>query len=248
MTLSLLSYNIRYGGTGREGALAETIARCAPDVVVFQEATDPRVVERIADATGMRTWASRPGHSTGFMSRIAIDHYEWHLPRGGRHAFLEIVPAGTEFRVFGLHLSAVHSNWTERRRVRELRAMLNAIAHHQKGFHALVGDFNTLAPGELLDIGRLPLRLRPLVWLSGGKIRWETIQIMFDGGYVDGFRHLHPDDAGLTFPTWDPHIRLDYVFVPMLFAERLVDCRVVAEDGVARASDHFPLLTQLDVR
>ncbi len=194
----------------------------------------------------MRTWASRPGHSTGFMSRVEIDHYEWHLPNGGRHAFLEIVPAGTSFRVFGLHLSAVHSKWTERRRVRELRAMLNAIARHQKGFHALVGDFNTLAPGELLDIRRLPLRLRPLVWLSGGRIRWETIQIMFDGGYVDAFRMLNPDDAGLTFPTWDPHIRLDYLFVPAVFAERLVDCRVVAE-GTAGASDHFPLLARVEV-
>ena len=247
MTLSLLSYNIRYGGTGREQLLAETIERCAPDLVVFQEATDPRVVERLAAATGMREWASRPGHSTGFMSRVPIERYEWHLPQGGRHAFLEIVPAGSDFRVFGLHLSAVHSKWTERRRVRELRAMLGAIARHQKGFHALVGDFNTLAPGELLDIRRLPLRLRPLVWLSGGRIRWETIQIMFDGGYVDAFRRLNPDDAGLTFPTWDPHIRLDYLFVPALFAERIADCRVVTGDGTSRASDHFPLLAKIEV-
>jgi len=40
-----------------------------------------------------------------------------------------------------------------------------AIAAHQHGFHVLAGDFNTLAPGEQLEVGRLPRRLRPFVWL-----------------------------------------------------------------------------------
>jgi len=40
----------------------------------------------------------------------------------------------------------------------------------------LAGDFNTLAPGEDLDLKRLPPRLRPFVWLSGGRIRWRTIR------------------------------------------------------------------------
>ena len=44
MTLKLLSYNIRFGGRGREEALAETIVAAAPDLVVFQEAIDPAVI------------------------------------------------------------------------------------------------------------------------------------------------------------------------------------------------------------
>ena len=59
------------------------------------------------------------------MSRRARAH-EWHRPRASRRAFLEIVPEGEPFRIFGVHLSAVHSNWTEQRRVRELRALLEA--------------------------------------------------------------------------------------------------------------------------
>ena len=42
----------------------------------------------------------------------------------------------------------------------ELRALLRSIAQHQEGFHVLTGDFNTLAPGELLDFKKLPARLR----------------------------------------------------------------------------------------
>lgn len=250
MTLRLLSYNIRYGGTGREDRIAAVVRECSPDVVVFQEATDPRVVARVAELAGLGTWAARPSHSMGFASRVEIAHHEWHRPTGARHPFLEIIPAGTEFRIFGLHLSAVHSTWTEHRRVRELRALMRGIAHHQEGFHVLVGDFNALSPGELLDARRLPPRLRVLVWLSGGatRLKQAAIQTVLDGGYVDGYRTLHPNDPGYTFPTWDPHVRLDYAFVPARYADRMTDCQVFTDHDTAKeASDHFPLLSQIEV-
>jgi endonuclease/exonuclease/phosphatase family metal-dependent hydrolase len=247
VTLKLLSYNIRYGGQGRERSIAAVIREAAPDLVVFQEATRPHVIERLAKETGMTAWGARPGHSLGFMSRVEISHHEWHWPAGARHRFLEIVPAGTEFRVFGMHLSAIHSNLTERRRIREIRALLKGIERHQEGFHVLVGDFNTLAPGELLDPRLLPARLRALVWLSGA-IQWETIQILLNANYVDGYRFLYPLEKGFTFPTRSPHLRLDYIFLPALFAARLKACEVIHGSAAAiQASDHFPLLAQLDV-
>jgi exodeoxyribonuclease-3 len=245
VTLRLLSYNIRYGGSGREEMLASVIDRCAPDVVVLQEATKPHVVEQVAKATGMSQWGSRPGQSLGFMSRAPVQHVAWHKPRVSRHAFIEIVPAAGGWRLFGVHLSAVHAAWTERRRWYELRALLVAIQQHQYGPHVLMGDFNTLAPGELLDFRNLPARLRALVWLSGGKIRWRTIQQVLDAGYRDAFRHLQPDLVGLTFPTWSPHVRLDYLFVPEPFLPRVSRCQVVTDGQVKDASDHFPLVAEL---
>jgi endonuclease/exonuclease/phosphatase family metal-dependent hydrolase len=240
-----LSYNIRYGGVGREAYLAAVIRATEPDLVIFQEATRPQVIERLAAATGLPVWAARPGHSLAFISKREISHYEWHRPPGTRHSFLEVVPAGGEFRVFGLHLSAVHANWRERQRGRELRALLNGIKRHQEGFHIVVGDFNTLAPGEPLEVRRLPLRLRPFIWLSGGRLRWETIQTMLDARYVDGYRILHSEEKGFTFPTWEPHVRLDYVFVPAPFADRLQACEIVKHiPEASRASDHFPLLAR----
>jgi endonuclease/exonuclease/phosphatase family metal-dependent hydrolase len=246
VNLQLLSYNIRYGGTGREAALASVVGAAAPELVVLQEATNPGVVERVARASGMTQWGSRAGHSLGFMSRIPV-RVEWHRPRVSRHAFLEITPEGTAWRVFGVHLSAVHAAWTERRRVYELRALLAAIGREQPGPHALVGDFNTLAPGELLDVRKLPARLRALVWLSGGRIRWRTIQTVLDAGYVDAYRHLHPDLVGNTFPTWDPHVRLDYLFVPGGFVANVHACDVLARAEPKDASDHLPLCAVLDV-
>ena len=246
MTLRLLSYNIRYGGGGREEALAAVIRAAAPDLVIFQEATRPHVIERLAADTGLRHWGTRRGESLGYMSRERVSHATWHQPRVSRHAFLEIVPAATPWRIFGVHLSAVHAAWTERRRWYELRALLVAIQQHQAGPHALIGDFNTLAPGELFDFRRLPARLRALVWLSGGKIRWRTIQTVLDAGYTDAFRHRQPDLVGYTFPTWDPHVRLDYLFVPRSFVDRVQSCEVFTPAPFADASDHCPLLAELE--
>jgi exodeoxyribonuclease III len=247
VTLRVLTYNIRHGGAGREAPLAAVIGSCAPDLVVLQEATRPDVVDRVARACGMEAWAARRGSSLGFMSRRAVADFAWHQPRGSRHAFLEIVLAGSSCRVFGVHLSAVHAAWTESRRVRELRALLASIKQHQHGFHLVAGDFNTLAPGELLDVRQLPFRLRPFVWLSGGTIRWRTIQEVLDAGYADAFRSVHPADGGLTFPTWNPHVRLDYVFLAHGHLTRLKSCEVIRTEPVGHASDHFPLLAEIDL-
>lgn len=247
MTFRLLSYNIRHGGRGREAALAEVIAACRADLVVLQEATDPAVIARLAERAGMAQWGARPRTSLGFVSRQPVHSHTWHHPRLSRHAFLEIRPHGVDFRIAGVHLSAVHAAWTERRRARELGNLLDTIRVEKPGFHVLAGDFNTLAPGELLEVRKLPHRLRALVWLSGGRIRWRTIQMVLNAGYLDGFRRLHPADSGLTFPVWDPHVRLDYVFVPAGHAARLRTCEVVRHPRAAEASDHFPLLAELAV-
>ena len=244
MTLKLLSYNIRFGGSGREQALAETINAINPDLVVFQEAIYPDVIERLATQTGCPFWASRRHHSIGYISKQKIAYHEWHYPAGARHSFLEIVPEGDHVRVFGLHLSARFSKWDERRRAREIRSLLEGIKRHQDGFHVLVGDFNTLAPGEVLELDRLPAWIKALIWISGRKLQRETIQLMLDAGYGDGYRMLRPDDKGYTFPTWDPHVRLDYLFVPRAFRERLQECEVITQpkERIMAASDHCPLL------
>lgn len=247
MTLRLLSYNIQRGGAGREGALLSVIRSCAPDLVVFQEATQPAVIEKLADGAAMPYWAAQPRLSLGFMSRLPIAHYEWHRPRVSRHAFLEIIPANMAFRVFGVHLSAVFAAWTESRRVFELRAMLQSIARHQDGFHALIGDFNTVTPGELLDFASLPQKVRATVWLSGGRIRWRTTKVVADAGYTDAFRALHPADPGLTLPASKPQVRLDYLFVRASHIDRVAACEVVRSDEAVTASDHLPILSDLKV-
>jgi len=247
VTLRLLTYNIRHGGAGRSEAISRVISSCAPDVVLLQEATLPHIVEDIAGRTGMGEWRAYRRQSLAFLSHEPMAGATSYRPRFSRHAFIEIVLPRERARFFGVHLSALHAAWTERRRVFELRSLLRSVERHQHGFHVLAGDFNTLAPTENLDVSRLPARLRPFVWLSGGRIRWRTIQTVLDAGYADAYRTKHPDQPGMTMPTRDPHVRLDYVFVPRRFADRVLSCDVVNHAEAREASDHFPVAVDLYV-
>ena len=246
MSLRFLSYNIRYGGTGREAKLASVIRTCAPDVVVLQEATDPGVVARVAQKAEFPHWGSRAGHSTGFLSRVPVVHHAWHSARGAKHPYLEVVLDEPYPRIFGLHLSAWFSKWSERRRAREIQLLLDGIREHQEGFHIIAGDFNALAPGERLELAQMPRWIRAMVWVSGRDIARDTIQVMLNERYVDVWRKLHPTGDGHTFPTWGAHVRLDYMFTPDRYASRIAECTVVKEAPDApAASDHFPLFAAI---
>ena len=244
-----MSYNIRYGGVGKENELAEVIRAVGPDVVMLNEATHPEVVARLADVAGYAFHAARRAYSTGFMSRLPVKAHAWHQPRGARHAFLEVAFEEPSLRLFGLHLSAWFSKWSERRRHFEIRALLEGIKQHQEGFHLLLGDFNALAPGERLVVDKFPRWIRAMVWISGRDIARDTIQTMIDAKYADLWRRFNanPEDPGYTFPTWDPHVRLDYAFVPEVFADRVTSFSIVKEPSVVKtASDHHPIVVTLE--
>lgn len=243
--MRLLSYNICRGGRGREASIERVIRGADPDVVVFQEATDPSVVERLSKACAMPHFGARRGESLGFISRVPLARAEWHRPRLSRHAFLELVLDGSGMHVYGVHLSAVLSAWTERRRAYELRALLGSIKRRDPGFHVLTGDFNTLAPDSILDLTKLPTRIRTAMWLSGGTVRWRAIGMVLEAGYSDAFRTLHPSDHGYTLPSTDPHVRLDFLFVPGVFVDRVTRCEVVTDPEGRTASDHLPLVSEI---
>jgi exodeoxyribonuclease III len=249
VSLRLLSYNIRHGGVGREQPITEVIKACQPDVVILQEAVNPDLVKRLAALCGLAHSGALPEHSVGYLSRVEVTAARWHRVPFARRHYLELNLAAPGYpRIYGVHLAAIHSNVTERRRMYEITSVMSAIAAGERGFHLIVGDFNTLGPGESLDLRKLPLRLRALAWVTGRKIRWRTIQLMLDRGYIDVYRRLHPSGEAFTFPTWDPHVRLDYLFTPTEHAPRVTACDVMREiPQVRAASDHFPLLSVIEV-
>lgn len=244
MTIRLMSYNIRFGGVGREKRIAAVISQCNADIVVLQEATKPEIVERLASLCKMPHFGAKRRHSTAFISRVEVNNFEWHYHRDLQRALLEINVDG--LRIYNVHLRATHSNYTERGRMREVRALLAAIDSRKTDFHILVGDFNTLAPGELLNMQKLPWRYRALAFLLGGRIQYRAIKIMLDAGYTDIYRKLH-QASGFSFPAWDPNVRLDYVFTPPRFADRISRCDVVTEvSEPAKATDHLPLIAEIE--
>ncbi len=253
--MRFLTYNIREGGVGRAEEIAEVIRAAKPDVVALQEATHPLEVERIAKLAGFRFSGSRQSHSTGFLSNVPVLNYAWRHPPRTRHALLEVSLADGFPRIFVLHLRAWFSNWTERQRARELRGLLDGIqqqlTNEQQAFafHILAGDFNALAPGEVFDPSPMPAWIRGMVWVSGRNIARSTISMMQSDGYLDAWRTLHTDqqnDPGHTFPVWNPHVRLDYVFTPAEYVSRFTACEVRRTPEVVKtASDHFPLFVEI---
>ena len=118
MSLRLLTYNIQRGGVDRVDRIARVINDCQPDIVLLQEASNLATIRSLASLTQMGASGSFANQSLGYLSRQPVD-VSWHRPRVSRHAFIEIVTRDGETRVFGVHLSAVHSSWTERRRVHD---------------------------------------------------------------------------------------------------------------------------------
>ena len=253
--MRLLTYNIREGGVGRTDQLAEVIKAASADVVALQEARDPIVVEKIAKLAGFRFWGARWSHSTGFLSNVPVVAHAWRHPPRTRHALLEVRLEEGFPRLFVLHLRAWFSKWSERQRARELRGLLDGIKgqlikeQNAFAFHVLAGDFNALAPGEKFDSSPMPGWIRGMIWLSGRDIARSTIEMMRDDGYIDAWRALyadHENDPGYTFPVWNPHVRLDYVFTPKEFGSRFTACEVRRTPEKAKtASDHFPLLVEM---
>jgi endonuclease/exonuclease/phosphatase family metal-dependent hydrolase len=253
--LRLLTYNIREGGIGRADLIAEVIKSATPDVVALQEAREPAIVEQIAKLAGFAYWGSQRGQSTGFLSNIGVTNHAWRHPPRTRHGVLEVSLEGPFTRLFVVHLRAWFSKWSERQRVVEARGLLAGIKEQLErenrsfAFHVLAGDFNALAPDEKFDSSPMPGWIRGMVWLSGRDIARTTIATMSSEGYVDAWRALHLDhaaDPGYTFPVWNPHVRLDYVFTPAQFSSRFKSCAVLRKpDIVRRASDHFPILVEI---
>jgi exodeoxyribonuclease-3 len=245
MALRVVSYNIRFGGGRRLPLIARVLTDLEPDVVMLQEATNRYAVERLAELTGLGHVAANPGVSVAALARTAPSAERWHAPPGIR-AFLEIEPAGSALRLVGLHFPSGLSGRGEQARLRHADAVLAAIGQPADTRTLLVGDLNSIAPGETPIVSELPFWLRLLLRFDG-PIRSDVIPRLTDAGWADAFRSLHPDDPGFSFPTRAPHVRFDYVLAPAAILPQVRRCAPARGDGLARrASDHFPIVVEID--
>ena len=212
-------------------------------MVILQEATDPAVVEQIAQESALPHFASREGYSVAFLSKSLPAFYKWHEVRGIRSPFLEVQLPDTTPRIFGVHLTALLVNRLERRRAHEIESLLKIVG--DSAAHLLIGDFNTVMGKDDTQIKKMPLWLRLLIMSNGG-IHPRALRVLLDAGYIDVFRHLHTSDTGFTLPTPTPNTRLDYAFLPSEHISRVSRCQVInTPDAVNIASDHYPLILEI---
>ena len=280
-SFSLMSYNIFLGGAGRMEAITSVVREAAPDLLGIQEADDEASIARLAEATGMSYvyGLANTVHHVAFLSRFPILESRNH-PHPGilRKTMLEAtvqLPDQAPLILFVLHLNATATISGERRRVREIEAILQSIGSRATQPHLLFGDCNAIAPGDSLVFKSLtahyasrvvgaemgvPRRARQRTigalldrGVRNGLFQGETIlprhlvRRVLEAGYIDCYRYLHPDAPGYTFPAPDPAVRLDYLFAPAMLRHRLLSCEVLDLPAEAMASDHRPLLARISM-
>ncbi len=225
--------------------LARVLGTISPDVTVLQEATDPAVVRSLADATGSLVVLQAPGRSVAVLSRVDWDAAAWRAV-GPARAVADVELA-CGIRVLGAHLSAGLSQRGERRREAEVRVLLAAAPSGPRPT-VIAGDLNAIAPGDRPILADLPRWIRVLLRFDGG-ITTAAMHRLLAAGYVDTFRHLHPDDHGTTMPALAPSVRLDYLLLTPQLLPAVAWCRVgeADPDDLVAASDHLPVVAELQL-
>ena len=97
------------------------------------------------------------------------------------------------------------------------------------------------------DADQMPVELL----LSAARSPAKRFVLVQSGGGAGSFArtlHLerpHVATCVVTVPAGDPHVRLDYVFTPRPFADRVVRCDVVSHPLSKEASDHHAVVADL---
>jgi endonuclease/exonuclease/phosphatase family metal-dependent hydrolase len=186
----ILSYNILVGGTRRVEQLTTVIRSADPDVVGLAEATDPKVVEELASRLGMQFRLSGYGKGArdwnlAVLSRLPILHTHVHCsPAFNRRYLLEVQVEdenGSPLTVFVIHQRSEFQKGAKSNHIRrgEVQEILRILASYQDQPHLIMGDFNSLAPGDALYASQL-LRLRvhkqPNKVKSSKKRSWKKLR------------------------------------------------------------------------
>lgn len=254
--MRVMTWNIWDGGGDRVPLIAEVIAAASPDVLLLNEADDHAVVADLACRLSYRhLWARGSGDKhIALLTRLPIVDWRVYNRRPFTQAILSARltfqspgqhSSGAEVQLFGVHLLPYFMLLPyEFARWRTVRALLGLSARETKGPHLLFGDFNAASAGEPADTRVVSKAVQARLRLQGNIQPRFALRQVPRAGYTDCFRHLHPDDPGLTWMPWAPSARLDYIFADSHMVQRLRACDVLTAAPAERASDHFPLLAE----
>jgi endonuclease/exonuclease/phosphatase family metal-dependent hydrolase len=261
--LRVLTYNIKTGGRDRGGAdrldaLIRVVAAQGPDVLALQELRDfsrTGRLDAVAGALGMRpylapSWFGQPVavlvRPPARVIRAAPVRRPFH------HAAQRLVVATDRgpLTLLGTHLDPYSGS---RRRIEA--GWLAAAAGRGGDLAVLLGDLNSLDPwtGHDERVRRLPPAYRRR-HLRRDRTTVDTRAVgrLDRAGLVDLFGQVGTG-AGETAPTGRgggtefSGMRLDYVFATPGVARLARRCVVVRGGEAEWASDHYPVLAELDL-
>jgi endonuclease/exonuclease/phosphatase family metal-dependent hydrolase len=269
--VKVLTYNV-HGWRAPDGELnvdlvAEVILRAGADVVGLNEVFHPLPVgelpalERLAQRLRMRfafgaTQPSDPSSShspygNALLSRWPIvAHAAHHLAPAvayGKRGLLEarvLLPSGQPLTLYVTHLD----HRSEDVRVAQWSAANSWLMRDRGRFHLVLGDFNALAETDYRAEGAHE-RLLAYQQARGWPVpAFELVGHVLKSGYADAFEAAGGDPAGgATWPAQAPERRIDYIFLPRASVSALRGCAALIDPLVTAASDHLPVLAEIDV-
>ncbi len=249
--LRVLTYNLYLGGTGREEAIRAVLASAQADVLALTEADDRAVVAALAGELGLDyVWAEGSGdRHVATLSRFPIRAWQIHRTPPLTQAVLETrLAVGTrELAIYTTHLLPYLLLPFEVRRWQAVGRLLALVRSRPPGPHLILGDLNTIAPGDRVLLHRNPAPMRRLMAIQFNQIFRLALPRLLRAGYVDCFRRLHPGEDGFTWMPGNPTTRYDYILADPVLASRLRACYVLDNvEAGSDASDHFPLVAEFD--
>jgi endonuclease/exonuclease/phosphatase family metal-dependent hydrolase len=158
--IRILTYNILLGGQSREERITRVLAHSGADLIALQEVQDNGLVARLAVLLGMTAVFGPPsdGGPLGLavLTRLPVTAHRNHRHAGMLRSHLEITVAprrAERLRVHVVHLAARFGERAkgEARRMEELEHVLADIGAETPLPHLVVGDFNSLSPGDHLE-------------------------------------------------------------------------------------------------
>lgn len=218
LEISVLTYNISLKNRDFE-AVAQLIRDADADVVALQEVNRAGyfyLYDDLADLYPYRAFhpdSAPPGQAVLSRYPILEDNY-WQVERAHQRVVLDV--DGQQLAFYNVH--PVHFSLNRRSlfnfdgQEREVDDIIDRVTH-EEGALILVGDFNTTDQTDMYK--------------------------RFSVHYGDAFRTVG-SGFGLTFPSWMPLARLDYVFYNAAFIP--LEARVWETTG---GSDHHPVFARL---
>jgi endonuclease/exonuclease/phosphatase family metal-dependent hydrolase len=155
--IRVLAYNILLGGERREERIARVLARSGADLIALEEVRDNGLVGRLAGQLGMTAVYGAPSDGgplgLALLTRLPIAAHRNRRHPGMLRSHLEVTVRprrGERLRFHVVHLAARFGGKAkgEARRLRELEAVLADIAAEPALPHIILGDFNSISPGD----------------------------------------------------------------------------------------------------
>jgi exonuclease III len=254
MTFKFMTYNILDGGINRENLILQVLKASQPDAVILQEVTNPNIIQNFAKVLEMKLFLAQ-GNSRRYLALLSrfpiIFQQNIHPFPPIKHTILEATieyAPNQHLHLFGVHLVPHFFVAFEWWRAWEIKVTLQrAIQKHSEPC-LIAGDFNAVAPQDRVIKQGLPLFLKIMLWLQGGRIFHQVISKTLSAGFTDCYRLVNERKEGFTLPAPDPHIRLDYIFSNGKLKANLQKCYVVSEpSSVRQASDHLPVVAEFNI-